>query len=358
MLLPNHGANPDQFVRAFGLKMKENSIDFSVNTNPFGFPQKIKEMWPNFLESIDKYPDPSCERLRTEIAIKENIATENILIGNGAAEIIFLLANVFREKKVLLVEPTFSEYRDACTVFKCEIYSVLLENKSWELDIERLLQALPLVDILFLCHPNNPTGVIYNKALLDVLLMEAAKLGVTVVIDEAFYDFSMEAITFVDSLAIYANLVIIRSLTKMYNIPGLRLGYVLASQQLIKQLKIFQPPWSVNQLAQEIGIVCVQDVEHVKKTATLVAEERIRIRSIVTDTGYEMSNSSVNFFLLSSVQMKTHTTEFISYLIERKIIPRHTNNFKGLDGKYVRLAIKQPEENNQLLDVLEGWKNQ
>ncbi|WP_096201009.1 threonine-phosphate decarboxylase CobD [Bacillus sp. FJAT-45350] len=356
MQLPKHGANPNQFVSALGMEMKEDSIDFSVNTNPLGFPTILKDTWEQYIENIDQYPDPNSEKLTKAIADHANVDSTQVLVGNGAAEIIFLIANHFRNKNVLIIEPTFTEYRDACEAFDCNVQSFTLNADDWTFNIGQLINQLENIDLLFLCHPNNPTGVTYERQKLELLFKQALSNNVTVVIDEAFYDFSTSNITVSNMLPSYENLLISRSLTKMYGIAGLRLGYLLANQEWIKNLKKLQQPWSINGLAQQAGLVCLDDKEHVKKTAKYIKNERTRLQFELEKIGYEVSNSQVNYYLLKEKGKNEDLQPLIQFLINHCIIPRHTYNFPVLNGRYIRLAVKTHEENNRLLSILKEWK--
>jgi len=356
MSLPNHGANPAHFVRALGASMKEDSIDFSVNTNPYGPPKKIADSWSTYFNKIEQYPEPSSLMLRKTIAKEEQLNIDNVLIGNGAAELIYLIANLYKGKQVLLIEPTFSEYGDACRAFSCPIRTIHLQKGTWKLKLDDIVAEFSKVDILFLCHPNNPTGVKYDTSQLVSLLQEAKAHHVTVVIDEAFYDFSTEPITLAPAIKTNPNLIILRSMTKMYSIPGIRLGYMLASEQLIERIRVFQHPWSVNSLAQQIGLLCVEDKNHARATAIMVKEERERLEQELQSIGYILSSSSVNYYLLTKDGLKKEMNDFLLYLVNNGIIPRHTYNFSGLDGAYVRLAVKSQTENDRLIEVLKGWQ--
>ncbi|WP_026673204.1 threonine-phosphate decarboxylase CobD [Alkalihalobacterium bogoriense] len=357
MQLPDHGANPTYFVEALGLQMKENSIDFSVNTNPLGPPSFIKENWLSYFSEIEKYPDPKAMVLKEIIAKQNDVDLNQVVVGNGAAEIIFLLAHVFREKHVLIVEPTFSEYRQACENHFCRVDSITLSPETnWALQPDMISKKLQSSDLVFICNPNNPTGVQYRKELLEKIIKEAKLANVVVVIDEAFFDFSLHQESVVPLLHQYDNLVVLRSVTKMYAIAGIRLGYALSSEKLVSSITRWQHPWNTNQLAQQIGSRCLLDLQFAKNTARYIAEERNRLKRKLVELEYSISPSSVNYYLLKEKSEDRDLLGLLTYLIEHQIIPRHTYNFQGLEGKYIRLAIKEQDENDKLLKVLESWK--
>ncbi|MFV8828442.1 threonine-phosphate decarboxylase CobD [Alkalihalobacterium sp. APHAB7] len=359
MVLPNHGANPQYFVNALGLQLKENSIDFSENVNPLGVPKAVLQKWAGFAETIHTYPDPYASKLREKLALQNNISIDQLLIGNGAAELILLIANYFRKKKILIVEPTFSEYRDACLAYECEVIRFqLFVDDNWQFNLEGLLEAIKDVDAMFLCQPNNPTGTMVEQTILLRLIQRAKENNVTVIMDEAFYDFSDEEISILPYINDFQNMIILRSLTKMYAIPSLRLGYLISDSEIVNELKRFQQPWSVNGIAQQVGLECISDEQHTIRTRAFIRSERKWLFHVLSQIGYEVSPSVVNFYLLKPEGSNDDLNPLITFLIENGIIPRHTYNFLGLEGKYIRLAIKTRAENDMLLNVLERWTQQ
>jgi len=355
--LPLHGSNPSYLYQSLKLSMPEKTIDFSVNINPYGPPPIIQEKWSSFFQSMIDYPDPHCLKLKELISNREGVNQNQIFIGNGASELIYIIANaLLREKKVLIVEPTFSEYKKACETFSCHVSSFLLSSeKNWELHAEDLISLIEKVDAIFICNPNNPTGVFYPKEELERIIEEAKQQNTYVVIDEAFYDFSTQPISMARYVKDYNNLIILRSMTKMFAIAGIRLGYALCHESLIEKLKVFQPEWSVNAVAQQIGVLCLQDKKHVQKTQSLVAEERKRVFSYLDSLHFHVTSSQINFYLLSE-RNNQHLLELMKFLLQHGIVPRHTYNFDPLNGRYLRLAIKTKDENNRLIEVLEKWR--
>ncbi|RXJ03885.1 threonine-phosphate decarboxylase [Anaerobacillus alkaliphilus] len=355
MQLPNHGANPEHLVRSLHLSQSENTIDFSVNTNPFPLQNHIIANWNQYIESISKYPDPSSEQFIEFLSTKENVQRNQLLLGNGAAQLIYLLAMYFQKKKVAILEPTFSEYREACVAFGCDIEGIIMGH-PWELNKEKLVKRCQQKDVLFICNPNNPTGVSYPPEDLIHVIQKLSSYNVTVIIDEAFFDFQEHGTTLIQLVNQYDNLIILRSLTKMYGLAGLRLGFMAANETVIASVSKLQHPWSINGLAQQIGLECLQDDVHVRNTQEFMKNERLRLFPLLEELGYEVSNSQVNYYLLKEKDKKEDCLALIKFLIVNGIIPRHTYNFVSLQGQYIRLAIKTTEENNYLLNVLRRWR--
>ncbi|WP_458412641.1 threonine-phosphate decarboxylase CobD [Schinkia sp. CFF1] len=357
MTWPLHGANPHLLYKEVGLTKPKELLDYSVNTNPFGSPFHLKDYLEEVETAIKQYPEPNAPRIVELISNQENLLQSQILVGNGGSECVFLLANYFRGKNVCIVEPTFGEYRKACNAFNCHIESyVLKEESNWQLHHEDLVDYIARNDVLFICHPNNPTGIIYQQHELVKIIETAQEHGTVCVIDEAFYDFCKQPIAMTSYIKHYPNLIILRSLTKMYSIPGLRLGYIAANEKMIEQIAESQPPWSVNGLAQVIGEIVLKNQQFVEMTNSKLEKARGRLLRQLQELDYYVSNTTVNFFILRENGQKKDTNDLIAFLLKNGIVPRHTYNFIGLDGQYIRLTIKSDGENDKLIEALTSWK--
>lgn len=355
MTLPLHGSNPDYLYKALNIPVSESVIDFSVNLNPFGTPQSLVEKWTDWLTLIEDYPDPEGKELINLIAKKNNVPSTRVMLGNGGAELITLLGRKFSGKHIGVVQPTFSEYEKVTKISGCRVSYVNLTPNEWQLNLKQLSGQLSSLDALFLCNPNNPTGSSLASQDLLKLLNMCEENNCFLIIDEAFYDFQIDN----ENLSHYVRksnrLIIIRSLTKMYSIAGLRLGYLLANDLIISELKAYQPEWSVNAIALEAGKKCITETEFVKKTQLFIQKERGRMVKILNKAGYQLSASTVNFYLLKDPSLDTQRP-LIKYLLKTGIVPRHTENFPGLDGQWLRFAIRREQENNMLAEALIQWK--
>ncbi|WML43031.1 threonine-phosphate decarboxylase CobD [Neobacillus sp. PS3-40] len=353
---PLHGSNPQYVYQSLQLPMPKVIIDFSVNLNPFGPPDSLKRNWPQWLGYIEDYPDPEGRDLVEILYEKEKLPKESILLGNGGAELITLLARMLLGKRVLLIQPTFTEYEQMCRAYGCHISHMVLQEGSWELNVKLLTSKIKKSDALFLCHPNNPMGIVYSESLLLDILKVCQQQQCFMIVDEAFYDFLDESQTLAPLIKNNEYLIVIRSLTKMYSIAGLRLGYLMANQSIIRELKSYQPQWSVNTLALLAGKECLSDEDHVNKTRLFIKGERNRVVKALKDDGYLLSDSKVNFYLLRDPLLDQQLPLFL-FLLKKGFVPRHTANYLGLQGRWLRFAIKQRQENDLLLEALREWKS-
>lgn len=332
--------------------MPEEVIDLSANINPLGPPKILKEKWPSFFQSIVEYPDPAANRLREAIAGKEELAKEMVMIGNGGSELISLLGRMFAGKKVLIIQPTFSEYEKACQINGCEVVYHSLDA-NWQLRLE----SLPLegVEAIFLCNPNNPTGVCFPYEQILSLSELCRDRDIFLVIDEAFYDFWEDYHSLIPIVQDFAKVILLRSMTKMFAIPGLRLGYLLAEENLIQTLANFQSRWSVNAVAMLAGELCLQEETFIQETQEYIKKERDKLFSFYKLEGFVVSPSETDFYLLKDPNLKEQLPLF-EFLLRLGIVSRHTMNFPGIEGQWLRFAIKSTNENNQLREALKEWK--
>lgn len=382
MLMPSHGSNPHYLYQSLQITQPGSVIDFSANINPLGPSPGLKDKWPDSFELVKDYPDPHAKKLIQLIAGKEKVPYDRILIGNGGAELITLIARFLSGKKVLIIQPAFSEYEQACESSGCRVIYHILDEGKWELRLELLLPLIKEMDAVFLCTPNNPTGIAFREETVLQLLEECSRRGCLVIIDEAFQDFLEHDFTYATYLCQwgsgprhsdalkqrgsdpqcskvlkhYSNLLILRSLTKMFAIPGLRLGYLLGDPDIVAEIKRFRPHWSVNSLAIMAGEISLRDTGHVEKTKRLIQQQREKMKPFFKDNGFIVSDSKVNFYLLRDT-LSANTLPLLKFLLQNGIVPRHTYNFPGLDGKWLRFAVKNEQDNERLMEVLKLWRN-
>lgn len=353
---PIHGSNPQYLFTALNMPMPAQKVDFSANINPLGPPPILKKKWGQLFDTIADYPDPKGHKLKEKLVEREAIEESQLLIGNGGAELISLIGRMLTGKRVVIVQPAFSEYEESCRMNGCIIDYHQLSSDNWELMEEELLAKLRDTDALFLCNPCNPTGVYYPKSTIIQLIRECEKQECLLIIDEAFYDFLSEYESIVHYIQEYTHLLIIRSMTKMFAIPGLRLGYLMANQGIIDQIAAYQPHWSMNALALKAGEWCLESEVHINETKELIEKERARLFAFYEEREYIVSPSRVNFYLLKDPTINEQLP-FFQFLITKGIIPRHTMNFHGLEGKWLRFAIKGPKENDRLMEAVAEWRN-
>ncbi|OCA82801.1 threonine-phosphate decarboxylase CobD [Pseudobacillus wudalianchiensis] len=355
MKWPAHGSNPAHLYEGAGIKQPDSIVDFSVNINPYGPPQSIRDQWNSWFSVISDYPDPYGKSITRQIAQLSQVDEQQVVLGNGAAEVIQFLGQLWRGCKVIIVQPAFSEYETACRAYGCEIEYVLI-NEDYTIPMKELAVKAEGAAAVFICTPNNPSGMAFSEGEMIELLDRLSSTSCCVVVDEAFYDFA-GSFTVAGLIQKYSNLIVLRSLTKMYAIAGLRLGYLLANESLALQIARFRPHWNVNALALKAAETILADREFVDWSREKITEERENMFSFLEKEGFQFSRSVVNFYLLRDPRLADQKPLFL-FLLEKGIVLRHTYNYPGLAGKWLRAAVKTEAENNQLKEALQQWKKQ
>ena len=237
-----HGGNVKEIARKWGIEYYD-IIDFSSNINPLGMSDKAKQAIVDNLKEIEKYPDITYFELKNEISEYENVDINDLILGNGAAEVLFNAVRALNPIRVLIPIPTFSEYKEAVEAINAEakFYKTIEEN-NFHIKDDILDYIDNELDLIFICNPNNPTGVISDKKLLIDILKKSKKTGTSVLIDESFLDFIKEDMSMNSFIKEYSNLIIIKSLTKFFALPGMRIGYAITANNKFKNefKKIFK----------------------------------------------------------------------------------------------------------------------
>lgn len=327
-------------------------IDFSANINPLGLPQTVKQALMESMDSFSCYPDPLCRDLIQEIAKHEQIPAESILCGNGAADLIFRISWAMKPRRALIAVPTFAEYEQALSAVGCQIdYFELSAEHDFCLQEDFLEQIHPKTDLVFLCNPNNPTGQLIDPKLLERILVRCTACGALLIVDECFRDFLDDPMgnSMKDWISSFPNLLILRAFTKHFAMAGLRLGYCLCSHPvLMERMRECGQPWSVSIPAQVAGIAALQDREYLEKSKVLISQERTYLRDSLTELGIPVIGSHANYLFFRIPD----SSELPAQLEKDGILIRSCDNYRGLDKGYYRIAVKNHEQNQKLIDAL------
>lgn len=348
---PQHGGNLYRISKKHNIALDE-IFDFSANINPICFPDGLKRVLKEDFDKIRMYPDPDCSQLINAISDRYNIKKTCLVPSNGATELIYLICYLLRPKKAAIIIPTFSEYEKALSNIGCNIKFVgLKEKEEFKLKLQDIRSLIKSVEVLFICNPNNPTGQKISRNTLYNILHLAKRHDVFVVIDEAFIDL-VEEESLVARAQRQQNLFVIRSLTKFLGIPGLRLGFGVASTRLSAKIKNFQPTWSVNTLAQTAGSYLLADSAYIEKSKRILIKERNFLSSELKKIkSIRVFNSCTNFILFKLVN-RINAKDLEELLIRDKIVVRNCGNFRGLNASFVRVAVKKRAENKLLIKAL------
>lgn len=338
-----HGGLNYARLRAEGVAPEE-VLDFSVNSNPFGPPASVGEALTRV--AISRYPDPEAGLLRERLAALHGVPLAHVRVTNGTAEAIWLLALVYLEPgdPVLILGPTFGEYRVASEIAGAQPHLLCSqEEKHFQPDPDALVDRIRALQprLVWLCNPNNPTGVYLKEDGVRALLTACERAGSLLIVDEAYVNFvasAWDSVRLLDS----GHLVILRSMTKDFALAGLRLGYVLGSGETVGALGKVQPPWSVNGAAQVAGLVALDALDEYREAwrrLRVLADEFYRM---LGGRGLTVLPSATHFFLIRTGNGDRAREE----LWRERILVRSCRSF-GLPA-HIRVATRFPEENERL----------
>lgn len=331
-------------------------LDFSANINPLGPPPAVMQAIRERLETIIHYPDPAQRKLKEKLAQRFGLQPEQLIVGNGAAECMALILLALEPKTVGVVYPCFSEYEKLSTAFGAKIKACYGRvEQQFKPDLQDLFALFDEVDLAFIGHPNNPTGVSYSQSELQEIAAQAEATNTYLVIDEAFIDFipKNKQVTLLPKLSQYKHIIFVRSMTKFYAIPGLRLGFAVAHPDIITRLQGKQVTWSVNQLALTAGEICLDEHEYEEKTISLIEEQREYLKEEIQERfGWFVFSGQANFLLIRLPQpMKVDELQW--QMGQQGVMIRSCAMYPGLTDQDFRIAVRTKAENDQLLSALQ-----
>jgi threonine-phosphate decarboxylase len=351
-----HGGDVVAWARSAGIEAGE-ILDFSASINASGPPSSARKAFIESYGEISRYPDPYGEKLKAALAERHRMRPAEMLVGNGSTQLIYLLCAALRPRTALVVGPAFSEYANALALAGANIRALsLAADGGFPFSTERLMAAWEKdCDIVFLATPNSVTGQLVAKTEIEKIAYVALTRKRFVVVDEAFIDF-IEAESVKTMVRQNPYLIVLRSLTKYYALPGLRLGYLLGEVRRVAQLAAYQEPWSVNGPALNVALACLRDAGFATRTGRwLERERRFLSQRLMALEGFHPLPSRTNFLLVKIDKKGGDALQLRSFLLRKKILIRACDSFAGLGGDYFRIAVKRRTDNRQLLAALREW---
>ncbi len=325
-------------------------LDFSANISPLGVPLGVQAALRDAASQADRYPDPLCRELRAALSDHEGVPAEHILCGNGAADLIFRAVLARRPRRALVTAPTFVEYEAALETVGCTVeHFILRAETGFALDEGFPAAITPETDMVFLCEPNNPTGVTTGPALLTQILERCRETGTLLVLDECFGAFldTPEDHTRKGDLGRFPNLLLLKAFTKLYAMAGVRLGYALcADTDFLEQMRRAGQPWAVSSLAQAAGVAALRETEYVRQVRELTAAERAWLFRRLTGLGLRVIPGEANYLLFQSPRPLEEP------LARQGILLRNCGNYVGLDDTWYRTAVRTRMDNQRLVEAL------
>lgn len=337
----------EKHVHGGNIYAYEGCMDFSANLNPLGLPERVKEAVVDSLKDASLYPEVGYAPLKQAIAEYENIPEEYVICGNGAAEIIYTLCRALKPRKALMPAPTFAEYALALDSIGAQIeYYPLSEKKDFILDEDFLDSINETLDIIFLCNPNNPTGLLIPKEILLKILKKCKQNQVFLIVDECFLDFvkEPEKYSLVQELDEYKNLFLLKAFTKRYAMAGIRLGYGLCgNQNVLGEMHRMVQPWNISVMAEAAGIAALKEKDYVEEGRRIVFEESEYLKEELKKLSLVVWDSTANYIFFKGQE------DLFEKAIEKGILIRDCSNYQGLTKGYYRIAVKTHQENEMLI---------
>ncbi len=357
-------------------------IDFSVNVNPLGMPKAVAEALQKAVCACGEYPDITAEQLKSEVSTMLSVPKEYLLFGNGASELFLAIVHAIRPKKTMIPVPSFYGYEYAAEAAGGEIvYYPMKEEKQfclgedflnflkeWEVGEAGSKETIKTINgngLIFLANPNNPTGMLLSKTYLQRLLYLCGEKGIYVVLDECFVEFCEGEASLLSEISGFENVILVRAFTKIFTIPGVRLGYLVCSNQtLLEKIARQLPEWNLSTFAQAAGCACARQSAFVKETVAYVRKERQFLEQKLEKMGFQVFPGEANFLMVYVPQAfggKSYEKgcpiapikSIYESLLDKGILIRNCKNFRGLSEGYYRIAVKSREENEILLKRIE-----
>lgn len=352
-----HGSDLEKIEMLYGIK-KENITSFSANVNPLGISPRLRDTLTSKINVITSYPDRDYTSLRKCIGNYVHTDSEDIIVGNGSTELISLFIQIEHPKKALILGPTYSEYeREISLGGGTSLYYPLKEEEDFQLNVVDFSRYLnENIDLLVICNPNNPTSTSIPLEDMRQILDICKRYGIFVMIDETYVEFTpdIENITAVSLTHYYNNLIILRGISKFFAAPGLRLGYAITgNRDLIKRINTRKNPWTINSLAEVAGELMFTDIEYIKETKTLIANERARIYGrLLGEPSLKVYEPSANFILVRILDPKITAKDLFETAIKEGLMIRDCSTFPFLGSQYIRFCFMTSGKNEQLLNCI------
>nr|MBI3611642.1 threonine-phosphate decarboxylase [Nitrospirota bacterium] len=355
---PVHGGNVYEAARVGG-RAVNRFVDFSASINPIGPSPAAVRALRHSLPQLVHYPDPDCVTLRLALAKHWRLASDQILVGNGSTELIHLLPRALGIRHALIIGPTFSEYAQAVALAGGRVsYLHARRSEDYRPPLEQAVRAVlrsrKPVDAIFLCNPNSPTGRAAGTAAMRTLVQAAARRRIRVILDETFVEYCAERSVLRD-VSRSAHLLVLRSFTKFYAMPALRLGYLAGAAPLIQRVRALQPPWSVNMPAQVFAVAALGDRGYASRSLASMQRERAHfVMNLKALPGVRTYPSEANFLLLELPA--SHSARVCAEaLAGRGLLIRDCSSVPGLNRRTIRVAVRRRAENGRLVAALRTW---
>ncbi len=350
MQIFEHGGNIHKVLRE-AENVHGEILDFSANINPIGPPEWFRPLISSHLQNLVHYPDPEYTKFIEAIAEHTGVAGDRIVVGNGTTELLYLITRILPAKRALIPVPSYVDYVRAAKLGGLPVTTfVMPESLDFALDCAALSAEIRPGDLVIIATPNNPTGNIVDRDTLLTLIKDYPECYF--LIDEAFLDFQEGANSFGDKAN---NVLTLNSMTKFYGVPGLRIGYAILPARLALLVRENLPPWTVNTLAYEFGVMALRDLAYQDTTRKICRELRQELEKQLSVFPQLKVYPAAANYLFVKILVGKDAADLAKYCLEHGIMIRNCANYTGLDGSFFRIAVRSAKENQQLLVVLHDY---
>lgn len=324
-------------------------LDFSVNTNPLGMPDPVKEALHQAVEEAENYPDIRAQALSAAVTEQLQVRKEQLVFGNGASELFHAVLHAIKPSKILIPVPSFLGYEEAAKAIDCEVIFYEMKKEENFCLTDRILDVLDEnISLVFLANPNNPVGNLVEPGLIFQIAEKCRQCDITLVLDECFMELTgkEQTYSFFKRLDEFPNVVVIRAFTKLYAIPGVRLGYLVCEQNLAEKIRLQLPEWNLSVFAQRAGVAAIKEQEYIARAVVCIQTQRQFLLEELQAAGCSVFDSDADYLLFYS-EMPLY-----ELFLQRGILIRDCSNFRGLQRGYYRIAVKSEEQNRMFAEVL------
>lgn len=351
-----HGSDLEVIAKRYHME-QDSIIPYASNVNPLGISPMARQALLDNIDAIKAYPDRDYISLRTSISNYCGADPDQLILGNGTSDLIRLTLETLAPKKTLIVGPTYSEYGRAAKLAGSEIETYMLKNlDDFEMDIDMFLKTLnESIELLVICNPNNPTSKVLTREQMDIILSRCLELNIFVMVDETYVEF-VKDVHLISSIILtkkYDNLIILRSVSKFFAAPGIRLGYAITNNKdFLEATSNGKIPWNINTYASIAGVM-FEDEHYINLTKSLIQTERNLIFSALSSRKtIKVFKPEANFVLIKLLKEEQTASEVFDYCIEKGFMIRDCTDYAGLGEKYIRFCFMKPEQNDNIVNTI------
>lgn len=351
-----HGSDLEVIAKQYHID-QDSIIPYASNVNPLGISPMARQALIDNIDAIRAYPDRNYETLRASISKYCDAEPKQLILGNGTSELIRLTIETLAPKKTMVIGPTYSEYGNTARMTGSELETYMLKNlDDFEIDVDMFLKALnDSIDLLIICNPNNPTSKVLTKYQMDTILSRCLELDIFVMVDETYVEF-VKDVNLVSSVALtkkFDNLIVLRSVSKFFAAPGLRLGYAITSNEdFLEATSNGKIPWNINSYASIAGVM-FEDEHYINLTKSLIQTERNLIYSALSSRKtIKVFKPEANFVLIKLLKEDLTATDVFEYCIKKGFMIRDCTDYEGLGEKYIRFCFMKPEQNDNVVNTI------